>query len=493
MRNFDTLDTHARTLAAASVQWMDRLWDDGAGLLAVPAEELHRAGRAGEQWHLVRESVWYALGLLMRGGAEDVERAARAVTHVLANQWDTPDTPFHGTFRRAPQEPEPPAAPTVWKDYDPNWREFIGTTLAVILTEYENQLPPTLVAAIDVALKRAVVGTLARGVPATYTNIALMTAFLLDYCGARFTNAAWRAAADDLGAQVAHLFDVTGAFEEYNSPTYYGVDVYALALWRSYALTVSLREAGARIEAALWWDIARAYHAGLRNLCGPYDRSYGMDMRRYAALIGMWVWAAVGEERAPFPDWRQPFAHAHDFCFGPCVAIMGARIPADALPHFEAFQGARRVEQVIATEPRRVATGWVGPNLLLGAEDAGGSRTGKPQYHPATAHWRADAGEIGWLRLRHTAPADATATEDVLTITCAAQGIAHALVFEVFAPVAAPDAFAPSRWTLPGLAVRVRTNLPVPTATRQDDVWTITYPVAAGTAAEIVLECTAEG
>src|SRR4051812_38604501 len=100
---------------------------------------------------------------------------------------------------------------------------------------------------------------------------------------------------------------------------------------------------GAAMEADLWRDIARYYHAGLRNVCGPYDRSYGMDMERYAALTGLWIWAAIGSGDTPFPDPSQPFDHAHDFCFGPCIASVGAQMPADALPHFHAFQGARQV------------------------------------------------------------------------------------------------------------------------------------------------------
>jgi hypothetical protein len=361
----------------------------------------------------------------------------------------------------------------MWRDYDPNWREFIGTVLLIILADHEATLPAPLVARIDAALRLAVVGTLARGVAAGYTNIALMCVFLLCNAGERFGEPAWAATGEALAAEVERLFRVHNAFAEYNSPTYYGVDLYALALWRSYAASPKLREMGAAMEADLWRGIARYYHAGLHNLCGPYDRSYGMEMRRYAALTGLWVWVAIGGADAPFPDPSRPFDHAHDFCFGPCVASVGARVPADALPHFRTFQGTRRVEQVITDEPRRVATAWLGTNVMLGAEETGGSVPGRPQFHPATAHWRCPDGAIGWLRLRHTAPVDARATERRLTITCPAPD--GALTFQCVAPGIDASTIHPDRWQFPGLTVHVETNAPEPSAAADDGTLEIRY------------------
>jgi len=76
-------------------------------------------------------------------------------------------------------------------------------------------------------------------------------------------------------------------FSEYNSPTYNGVNLWALAAWRVMAPTPGMAVMGMEMEAGLWRDIARSYHAGLGNICGPYDRSYGMDMRRYFAITGI--------------------------------------------------------------------------------------------------------------------------------------------------------------------------------------------------------------
>jgi hypothetical protein len=465
---------NATDLLAASMTWLDGHWDEAAALVRAPGELVYERAAPGATIHLVRETTTYALGLLARNAPGDEPRALRALDAVLANQFDAPGTPFHGTWRRAPEEPDPPEAPVVWIDYDPNWREFIGTALALLLIEDEPRLPPALVARIDAALRRAVDGTLARAVPASYTNIALMCAFLLDYAGARFGNPAWRSQAEQYAAEIHRLFSRHGAFDEYNSPTYYGVDLYALALWRKLAPSPRLREAGAAMEAALWRDIARYYHAGMRNLAGPYDRSYGMDLRRYAGLLGLWIWLAAGRAHAPFPDPDHPFEHSWDFGAAPAYALLGAVVPTDALPHFLAFQGERSVEQVLADNPRRVATAWVGERLLIGAE-AGGGEARSSQFHPATLHWQLPDSTVGWLRLRAQGAVDARAEPGVLALTYS--GGATQVAFEIFAPGATAAAVVRTHWELPGLAVGVETDAGALTVHERDDGLELRYRV----------------
>ena len=155
---------------------------------------------------------------------------------------------------------------------------------------------------IEAAIRRGCAGSYQRKTGADYTNIALMTAFLLVWSGRRFGITEWVRAGEKLGREIYDLFNQHESFNEYNSPTYYGVDLYALGLWRSYSLNEHLMEWSSKIEHALWRDIAQYYHAEMRNLAGPYDRSYGMDMRRYGAKAGLFIWLQVGRALAPFPD-----------------------------------------------------------------------------------------------------------------------------------------------------------------------------------------------
>ena len=126
------MEPAARETALAAMKWNDAYWDDRAAFLwntgTFTNPSTARPGGARPRRHLVRETSWYALGLLMRAGDGDRERAIRAIEAVLNNQIDEVAQPFHGTFQRSPEEPRPPQRyARLFVEYDPNWREFIGT------------------------------------------------------------------------------------------------------------------------------------------------------------------------------------------------------------------------------------------------------------------------------------------------------------------------------------------------------------------------------
>lgn len=471
------LAPEARDLLERSVAWMDHYWDAERGLLWGMGEVAGWDESTHEPYHIVRESAWYALGLLVRGQPGDAPRAVQALNAILACQFDEPGKVYHGTFYRAPEEPHPPEPAIEWKHYDPNWREFIITAIAVLLSEYEAMLPRPLVDKIDRAMRKAVEGALARRLTARYTNIALMQAQMLVYAGDRLDEPGWIEAGEEMGRAVHCLFELHGAFEEYNSPTYYGTDIYALGLWQAYCSSPHLQRWGAEMEEALWRDIAQFYHAGLKNIAGPYDRSYGMDMRRYVALLGEYIWLITGREDAPFPQPDAPLGHAGDFCFGPMVAIRAPRVPADAAGHFRAFQGERCVEHLLADVPLRVATAWLAERVMIGAEATSLRDIGQGQFHPATIHWglpreahpatplrgdrvgRPYAQDVGSVRLMAKRPVDAVASPHRLDVTS---------LGPVSFLIACPDVpgsdwnpatrVTPEQWRLPGLEVRVEAS-----------------------------------
>src|SRR5712691_7174859 len=145
-RTLEAMEPTARETALSAMKWNDAYWDDRAAFLWNTGE-MPQGGRSGarSRRHLVRETSWYALGLLMRGGDGDRAKAIRAIEAVLDNQIDDPTQPYHGTFQRSPEEPRPPQRyARLFVEYDPNWREFIGTTFIMILEEYAGQLPVAL-------------------------------------------------------------------------------------------------------------------------------------------------------------------------------------------------------------------------------------------------------------------------------------------------------------------------------------------------------------
>ena len=489
-KSLSTLEPRARQLAALSTAWADPFWDEASGLLWYPGYESTGSG-ARRRSHLVRDTVWYVVGLFLRRQGSDVFRALHAIEAILDHQIDAPGQPYHGTFARSPEEALPQPGAREWRDYDPNWREFIITPLQILLLEDEPQppyggdgalLPRRIVERIDAATRLAVAGALARPLHAAYTNIALMHAFMLCSAGKRLNEPAWFARGEQMAQAIYDLFRPNQAFEEYNSPTYYGVDLYALALWRAYGPSPLLRRLGAEMEGLLWTDISRYYHAGLRNLCGPFDRAYGMDMTRYAAVVGEWIWLVTGQDQAPFPDIELTFAHTPDFIYSPCAALLGAAVPEEARAHFLAFQGPRQVEQVIASDPRRTATAWLEENFMWGAEHTSRSKQGSAQFHAATLHWRVGPSSVGWMRLVHAEPVDAVVKGRTLTI----QG-SGMLTFQIFAPGLSESDLRPEGWALPNLTVRVSAPPASFQVNHQPEWLEVSYDAGPGQEIEIQL------
>ena len=466
----------ARALLDGALEFAEPLWDEQAGFLwAATRASWAYSSAAPERRHSVRESGWYALALLMRGEPADNARAVRILSGVLEEQAIAPGQPWDGTFFRNPEEPHPPTGASRWDDYDPNWRQFMGTILALSLIHFEDRLPAGMPARIERALAAAIEGeqTEHRLTPG-YTNIALMHAFLWAYTGERLKRPEWVGQAEAWAEEICAGFARYGTFEEYNSPTYYGVDLFGLALWRRHGPTARLRTLGAEMEAALWRDVAAFYHPGLRNVAGPYDRAYGMDLTRYASLLGPWIALAVPPERAPLPVPDSRMEQAHDYLGIPLIVILGAEIPDDARARLREFEGEHQVTRQIT--PWRTATAWLGENLMLGAEDTSRQRAaGTPhnQFHPATLHWRLPDGRVGWVLLQKASRLNARASANRLEI----EAIGNA-TFRVCAPGATLAALTQNRWSLPALTVEIETDARGFTVRAEGDYLEVTYAEA---------------
>jgi hypothetical protein len=435
-------------LAGDTTAWCDQWWDPAVALLLNPPGSFDADGVPPQSVHLVPQSGWHALGLLDRDSEDDRARAERTLSALCSLQYDAPGTVWHGTFARFLEAPAPRAGAVEWVDYDPNWRQFLGTTFSLVLRTWSDVISPALADRLRAAIGLAIAGEPPDRVPVWYSNIALMRAWLEVEHG----DAATRDRAESYAAAVVAHFDEHGAFDEYNSPTYYGVDLWALALWRDHSSSPTLRTAGARLEATLWRDVARWYHAGLGNLCGPFSRAYGMDMGRYAALLGLWIWDAVGADAAPFPALDGPFEHSHDTSLGAGIARLGARVPPDAVDPLVRFTGERTVDQLLGGGRR--ASGWLADRVMVGAE-SGGLWPARGQFHPATIHWAAPGG-TGWIRFRHPAEIDAVARPGGLQVRARRPG-ELTLVISIPEP-ADPPVIGGSRWSLPGLDLTVRAD-----------------------------------
>lgn len=535
-------------LVNQSMVMMDRLYDEEFGLL--------RGAEEQSSEHETRGSAHYALGLLIRQEPGDVERAALVLDKVLEYQYDAPDEIYHGTFMTQSNDVHPPAGhyawksfapgtayflertfekvsaqfihnlqqekdvlkegaegkrlkrlfheavntilPPVWISYDPNWREFIACVCVIATAEFRELLPAALVRRMDVAMERAVLGSVDRrlaDVIPMNTNIELMHIFITHYYGHRFKRTDWIQHADEQAERLLKEFEqYDGTFAEFNTTTYYGVDLAVLGMFRRYSLTGRMKEIAHRIEHGLWNNIALYYNANLENLSGPFARAYDMEMREHSS-IGVFLYLLLGEGYEHLTGINCESGH------DPMIALLGIDVPAEAVPYFKAHQGDRLVQKQFLelcerNDPKAnrnlcTASAWICENRMMGAMS--GSRNTNGQMHPATIHWHTATGERYYLRLvrRETGgdwnshlrgiTFEAEVTSGSLTIDVQLDTEEEIEVyFEIKGPSLRPQQLQPERWDLPGLTCSVKVEAPEPTVLMYTDYAEIIYRYVPG-------------
>lgn len=384
--------------------WADASFDPDVAMVWNPPGSLDDEGVPGRTLHQIPQTAWYALDLLARG---DADTAGHVVDALLTVQYDTPGTPWHGSFPRFLEWPVPTDGAREWDDYDPNWRQFVGIALVLALRHHGELIDDDRRRRIEDAVALAVEGEQASGRLAWhYTNIGLQHAWLLVEAGAV-------EAGEALAEEITGRWREHRSFPEYNSPTYDGVDLWALALWRGQSSSARLQALGAELEAGLWTTVATRFHAGLGNIAGPYGRAYGLDLRRHVGKVAL-VMAAAGID-APLPDPLTTAAHSHDLLSLPALALAPPEVPDAALADLRTFRGERTVHEVITTHPtRRESSAWLGDDLMIGAEHGDSNWTGWYQFVAGTVHWRRTDGSVGVLRLVPDGPPLARAEPGLL-------------------------------------------------------------------------------
>jgi len=401
-----------------------------------------------------RGATYLAVGMLCRDGLADRDNAAAVIREILTHQWNDPGQRRHGVWPRSPGS----------ELLDENWREFVGVGLILVLRHFEDRLPDDLVESIDTALSRAAEGAYRRNVSPNYTNIALMSAFLLDYVGWRHDNLSMRERGEEKAEAIFEAFEWHKTFQEYNSPTYYGVDLLGLALWRSEAPSERLRERGAAMEADLWRDIAQFYHADLRNLAGPCWRSYGMDMTHYVALTGLLIALAVDEnDPLPLPSIGAG-GKQFELNYTPLYCLLQPKVPAEAMIHLRKFQEPRALRRTVSGKSGdhdvRVV---IEPTWMMGATT--GLHRRWEQHYPATLHWLAEDGDqasgrpIGWLLILGENGVDAKIDGRKLRVFMPKPDADEPLRLRICTPGLTPAMLTGDTWNLAGMKLRVTSPL----------------------------------
>lgn len=525
-------------LVTQAMKEMDAHYDPEGGMVCEAVK--------GERYHVTRESAHYALGLLLRDEGEDRETALKVIGRVLDMQLAADGEIYDGTFLQSPQRPRPPAGhtawgafppgyayanpdamdevyrrfaayaglpaaelsglfrqaadevfPRVWRSFDPNWREFIACAFALILEHFEEKLPKALTERIDRAMQRAVAASLERylsqSIP-TNTNIELMHLFISHYYGIRYERLEWSVHAELGAMRLLEDYREFHSFAEFNSSTYYGVDLTVLGMWRRYGRTASFRGIGRELEHGLWEDITDFYEPNLENLCGPYARSYENEITEHSS-IGVFLYLALGSGYRHLTGINCETSH------DPIIALVGADVPEAVrlkLRHSpgERFASRRFKELCERDLPGRnrnvcLATAWISPALMIGGMS--GSKNTNGQMHNATAHWLAADGRRYTMRMVRRVAGEtwnshlrgltfnAEAGKRRLEIAAELKSeVPVELVFEIGGDDVSGVAISPGWWQLPGLRVAVEADAPEPVLVLTGTKAEIVYPVHAG-------------
>lgn len=369
---------------------IDDRWDSDRRMQRLLPGAAPQLGHATDSVHMTRET---ALGALSDLASGHIERAVEAIESVLECQYPLNGLAWGGTFKVAAAERTPPDDAVEWYHYDPNWRQFLGVILAIVVEEHANQLPEPLVARIVVAIEQAVDGEPADRIARWYTNPNLMHAWLQGWVGRRVERPELIEAGERRARDILQRFDTYGDVDEYNSPTYDGIDLMAAGLWVTYPPTDRFAARGRRLIEGMGHRISTLFHPELAAMAGPYIRSYGYGLDRHVSLLGLWLAMAGADSSVPaeidaFTD------HIHDLLFWPLLQIVAPAV----LPALELrpVLDVRRHEQRFRNT---LAASVLAPNLALGVESGRRSPFSRDQYAPVVAHWLGANGAVEWLAI----------------------------------------------------------------------------------------------
>ncbi|WP_428662297.1 hypothetical protein [Runella sp.] len=398
----------------------------------------------------LRTKTRLAEALLFRNKAGDKENAAEILTWILKNQYRDENTKIYGIWKTNINDDK----------FDQNWREFIGCDLIIIRQKYSHLLPKDILKEIEVGLVHAARGALKRNVGADYTNISIMSAFLMNYVGTEFNIEELKTAGVKKAHDVFNLYQSHKTFSEYNSPTYYGVTLVAIALWRELALSQEIKQMGQTLEKEFWHEAATFYNANLKNMPGPYFRGYGMDMRKYFSIMGIWIALAVdNEKQAPLPPTTDGPKYGEMSNLAP-IFNLGLSIPTADLATLTSFTSPRFISRTVPNkyigDSLKQVTAMIEKDWMMGG--VWGNRRVWNQIKTGAIHWKTANGDIGWLLVPGSGVTNVKVSKTAMSLYLADS---KATSIELFVSVnnALIDAFTDKVWTLPAMTMNINTVL----------------------------------
>ncbi|WP_460973223.1 hypothetical protein [Spirosoma migulaei] len=398
----------------------------------------------------LRNKTRLAEALLFRNKPGDKENAAEILTWILKNQHRDENTKIYGIWKT-----------TVEGDkFDQNWREFIGCDLIIIRQKYRHLLPADILKELETGLVHAARGALKRNVAPDYTNISIMSSFLMDYVGTEFRIDELKMAGLQKARAIFKLYQSHKTFSEYNSPTYYGVTLIALAFWRELAFSPEMKQMGQTLEQEFWHEAATFYNPNLKNMPGPYFRGYGMDMQKYFSIMGIWIAIAVDNAKhAPIPATTDGPKYGEMSNLAP-IFNLGLAIPKADLATLKGFSGPRFISRTVpntyAGDSLKQVTATIYKDWMMGG--VWGNRRVWNQIKTGAIHWKTANGDVSWLLVPGNGKTNVKVSKTTMNLYLA-DTKATTVELYVCAQNAVTDSFKDNLWTLPSMTMNINTTL----------------------------------
>jgi hypothetical protein len=408
------LSGEAKAMVEDSMEWMDRFYDPKIA-------QLYDLNSKAAMNHETLASTWYAVGLLARNGDGDVSRAEDVIKYVIKDQHDNPKDLWYGDYTREPEEPTvgtPWYPARMYGSWDPNWRGFVGLSFITIYEEFGDLLSDDLKGLMLESLHNCSIGDSYRegGVNGdnlypSYSNPAIMRAIGTSWTGRQTGDVNMTQAGEDYAKKIIDLFDMHDTLSEFNSATYTGISLFGLTLWCKYGHEDSiLSQRGPDLLRGVWNYTSQLWNPAMRNLAGPWDRSYMFDMTKSLGILSHFLAPIIGRKEAGVWQYPEVMSHARDWAWAPLIAVHSefhnSLLSDDLKESLKTFDGERTYTGKAYYPPydldTRNITTWLSESLMIGAQSyrtksANGPSNNKAQFHPAVAHWSYGDDNIGWL------------------------------------------------------------------------------------------------
>ncbi len=372
MTQNETLDKRSQELYADGYREVRESFDTGEAMVRIDSGFGLR--------HDPRGSLAYATCLLREGGADNVALAEKVIDRVLSMQETRPDNAHFGNFRWYLED-------KVVADL--NAVEFMLEALSQVVLGFGDRLSSPLRARVSDAMRLGLQEIERLDVHLSYTNICLLDIHNSIVCGRILGDAHHlERGRRKLDAWIAFT-SRSGGPHEYNSPTYLGVDLNALASLAEHADDPDVSLKALLMEERLWLHAACRFHRPTGQLAGPHCRAYRHDTVGAGGFLKVILYKELGypnlRRSTPYYPWQGEEGHAG-------VALSRYHLPDYVRALFDEKPDEWRVRETADAAVGADMVSYLTPDYALGTAsrsyEVGEPPEPWPQFNAATLFYR---------------------------------------------------------------------------------------------------------